>query len=194
MDHDVLDLYRQHSALLEGHFLLSSGLHSDRYLQSALLLQHPTHAAQLCQAMVDQIPADLRAQIGVVVGPAMGAVIVAHESARALGVRGIFSERQNGAMVLRRGFAFGPQEGVLVVEDVVTTGGSTRECIAAIEAAQGRVLAVAALVDRSNGSADFGDIPFHPLLRLQVNSWDAQQCPLCAQGGIAVKPGSRGLT
>ena len=136
--HDALELYRQHDALLEGHFLLSSGLHSDRYLQSALLLQHPVHAAQLCAAMVANMPAALRAQIGVVVGPAMGAVIVAHESGRALGVRSIFTERQNGGMVLRRGFGFAPQEGVLVVEDVVTTGGSTRECIVAIEAAQGR--------------------------------------------------------
>lgn len=188
-----LDLYRQQDALLEGHFLLSSGLHSDRYLQSALLLQHPEHAATLCRAMVERLPDDLRQAIKVVVGPAMGAVLVSYESGRALGVRSLFTERQEGRMVLRRGFTLQPGEKVLVVEDVITTGGSTRECIRGIEAAGGDVIAVASLVDRSGGTADFGQIPFHPLIRLAVQTWEADNCPLCAEGGMPVKPGSRGL-
>lgn len=188
-----LDLYRQQGALLEGHFLLSSGLHSDRYLQSALLLQHPEHAATLCRAMVERLPDDLRQAIDVVVGPAMGAVLVSYESARALGVRSLFTERQEGQMVLRRGFTLRPGEKVLVVEDVITTGGSTRECIRGIEAAGGHVIAVASLVDRSGGAADFAEIPFHPLIRLSVQTWEADACPLCAKGSTPVKPGSRGL-
>lgn len=188
-----LDLYRQQDALLEGHFLLSSGLHSDRYLQSALLLQHPEHAATLCKAMVEGLPDELRQAINVVVGPAMGAVLVSYESARALSVRSLFTERQEGQMVLRRGFGLCPGEKVLVVEDVITTGGSTRECIRGIEAAGGNVIAVASLVDRSAGTAEFGQIPFHPLIRLAVQTWEAGDCPLCAQGSTPVKPGSRGL-
>lgn len=188
-----LDLYRKEHALLEGHFLLSSGLHSDRYLQSALLLQHPEHAATLCKAMVEQIPDELRQAVRVVVGPAMGAVLVSYESARSLGIRSLFTERQEGQMVLRRGFALQPGEKVLIVEDVITTGGSTRECIRGIEAAGGDVVAVASLVDRSGGTADFGGVPFFPLIRLRVQTWTAEDCPLCAQGGTPIKPGSRGL-
>lgn len=188
-----LELYRRNEALLEGHFLLSSGLHSDRYLQSALVLQDPEHAATLCRGMVEALPPALRNAVNVVVGPAMGAVLVSYESARALGVRSLFSERQEGRMVLRRGFHLQPGEQVLVVEDVITTGGSTQECIQAVTAAGGQVIAVASLVDRSGGRADFGPIPFHPLIRLEVQSWPAQDCPLCAAGGSPVKPGSRGL-
>jgi len=190
---EVVDLYKNDGALLQGHFLLSSGLHSDTYLQSAKVLQNPEHAERLCVAMVAGIPEAVRKQIRCVVGPAMGAVLVSYECARALGVRSLFTERENGQMVLRRGFALSPGEGVLVVEDITTTGGSTRECITAVEAAGGKVLASSAIIDRSAGFQDFDGIPFYPLLRLPVRTWSAEDCPLCAAGGVPVKPGSRGL-
>lgn len=190
---EVVVLYKENGALLQGHFLLSSGLHSDTYLQSAKILQHPGHAARLCAAMVAGIPADLRQRISCVVGPAMGAVLVSYECGRALGVRSLFAEREAGQMVLRRGFALAPGEGVLVVEDITTTGGSMRECIAAITAAGGQVLAASAIIDRSSGFSDFDDVPFFPLLTLPVRTWEAVDCPLCAVDGTPVKPGSRGL-
>ena len=190
---EVVVLYKENGALLQGHFLLSSGLHSDTYLQSAKILQHPGHAARLCAAMVAGIPADLQQRISCVVGPAMGAVLVSYECGRALGVRSLFTEREAGQMVLRRGFALAPGEGVLVVEDITTTGGSMRECIAAITAAGGQVLAASAIIDRSSGFSDFDDIPFFPLLTLPVRTWEAVDCPLCAVDGTPVKPGSRGL-
>ncbi|WP_298168271.1 orotate phosphoribosyltransferase [Acidithiobacillus sp.] len=190
---EVVVLYKENGALLQGHFLLSSGLHSDTYLQSAKILQHPGHAARLCAAMVAGIPADLQQRISCVVGPAMGAVLVSYECGRALGVRSLFAEREAGQMVLRRGFALAPGEGVLVVEDITTTGGSMRECIAAITAAGGQVLAASAIIDRSSGFSDFDDIPFFPLLTLPVRTWEAVDCPLCAVDGTPVKPGSRGL-
>ncbi len=190
---EVVVLYKENGALLQGHFLLSSGLHSDTYLQSAKILQHPGHAARLCAAMVAGIPADLRQRISCVVGPAMGAVLVSYECGRALGVRSLFTEREAGQMVLRRGFALAQGEGVLVVEDITTTGGSMRECIAAITAAGGQVLAASAIIDRSSGFSDFDDVPFFPLLTLPVRTWEAVDCPLCAVGGTPVKPGSRGL-
>ncbi len=189
----VIELYRQDAALLDGHFLLSSGRHSDAYLQSARVLQHPEHAAVLCAAMAQAIPEPLRKRVEVVAGPAVGAILVSYETARALGVRSIFTEREGGRMRLRRGFVIAPGEDVLVVEDVITTGGSTRECIAAVREAGGEVLAVASIVDRSGGISDFDGVPFFPLLRLPVQSWEAADCPLCAAGGVPVKPGSRGL-
>ncbi len=190
---EVVALYKEDGALLQGHFLLSSGLHSDTYLQSARVLQHPEHAARLCAAMVAGIPEPLRAQISCVVGPAMGAVLVSYECARALGLRSLFTEREAGQMVLRRGFALSPGEGVLVVEDITTTGGSTRECMAAVAAAGGKVVAASAIIDRSPGFKDFDGVPFYPLLSLPVRTWTAAGCPLCAAGGVPVKPGSRGL-
>ena len=189
----VIELYRQDAALLDGHFLLSSGRHSDAYLQSARVLQHPEHAAVLCAAMAQAVPEPLRKRVEVVAGPAVGAILVSYETARALGVRSIFTEREGGRMRLRRGFVIAPGEGVLVVEDVITTGGSTRECIAAVREAGGEVLAVASIVDRSGGIGDFDGVPFFPLLRLPVQSWEAVDCPQCAAGGTPVKPGSRGL-
>ena len=189
----VIELYRQDAALLDGHFLLSSGRHSDTYLQSARVLQHPEHAALLCAAMAKAIPEPLRRQLQVVAGPAVGAILVSYETARALGVRSIFTEREGERMRLRRGFAIAPGERVLVVEDVITTGGSTRECITAVREAGGEVLAVASIIDRSGSISDFGGVPFFPLLRLPVQSWEAADCPLCAAGGTPVKPGSRGL-
>ena len=184
---EILKIFREHSALLEGHFILSSGLHSDRYIQCALVLQHPRVAEQLCS----QLAAKLRdLHPAVVAAPALGGVIVSHEVARALGVRALFTERQDGVMTLRRGFSLVPGEPTLVVEDVITTGGSTRETMTAVEQAGGRVVGVGALIDRSGGKADLG-LPKAALVTLEVRNYDPADCPLCKSGIPAVKPGSR---
>lgn len=184
---EVLKIFREHSALLEGHFILSSGLHSDRYIQCALVLQHPRVAEQLCS----ELAAKLR-HLGatVVAAPALGGVIVAHEVARALGVRALFTERQEGVMTLRRGFSFRAGEPTLVVEDVITTGGSTRETITCVEQGGGKVVGAGALIDRSGGTADLG-LPKAALVTLAVQNYNPGDCPLCKSGLPAVKPGSR---
>jgi orotate phosphoribosyltransferase len=183
----LIALFRETGALQRGHFQLSSGLHSDVYFQSALVLQHPDRAGEVGGALASALaPLSPRA----VVGPALGGVIVAWEVARALGVRGLFTERKDGAMILRRGFRLEPGERVVVVEDVVTTGLSTRETIAALESAGGRVAGVGAVVDRSGGSIDFG-VPFRALVSLPVEAWPAAECPLCRAGMPLEKPGSR---
>ena len=186
-ENEILDIFRKHSALLEGHFALSSGLHSDRYIQCALVLQHPEAAEQLCA----QLAAKLN-HLGatVVAAPALGGVIVSYEVARALGVRSLFTERQDGVMTLRRGFSIAPGEPTLVVEDVVTTGGSTRETIAAVEQAGGKVVGVGSLIDRSGGKVDLG-VPRAALVTLDVKTYNPADCPLCKSGTPAVKPGSR---
>jgi orotate phosphoribosyltransferase len=190
-DSSLLELFRERQALLEGHFLLSSGLHSPRYLQCALLLADPPVATRLGALLAERLlPLLAGARPAAVVAPALGGVLVAHEVARALGCRGLFSERQDGVMLLRRGFALGPGEAVVVVEDVITTGGSTREVMAAVALAGARVLAVGSLVDRSAGAVDLG-VPRASLLTLEVPSWSAADCPLCRAGGTPVKPGSR---
>jgi orotate phosphoribosyltransferase len=186
-EEDVLKVFREYSALLEGHFVLSSGLHSDRYIQCALVLQQPRVAEQLCVALAPSL-VELGAKT--VVGPALGGVIVAHEVARALGVRALFTERQDGKMTLRRGFRLDEGEPVVVVEDVITTGKSTRETIECIEDAGGKVVGVGALVDRSGGKADFS-VPKAALVTLDVKTYDPDNCPLCKEGTPAVKPGSR---
>jgi orotate phosphoribosyltransferase len=184
---EILEIFRKHGALLEGHFILSSGLHSDRYIQCALVLQHPRVAEQLCSALA----AKLR-HLGatVVAAPALGGVIVSHEVARALGLRALFTERQEGVMLLRRGFSLAPGEPTLVVEDVITTGGSTRETMAAVEQAGGKVVGVGALIDRSGGTVDLG-VPKTALVTLAVQNYNPLDCPLCTSGLPAVKPGSR---
>ncbi|WP_375272802.1 orotate phosphoribosyltransferase [Sphingomonas sp.] len=187
---EVLAEFRAADALLEGHFILSSGLRSPRYLQCARVLMDPRRAARLCESLAATIPADLRDRIGAVVAPAMGGVIVGYEMARALGVEAMFVERPTGTFELRRGFRLEPGQQVLMMEDVVTTGLSSREAIAAIEAAGGRVVAGAALVDRSNGAADIG-VPFFPLLRLDVPSYAADALPPALAAIPAIKPGSR---
>jgi len=186
-ENEILEIFRQHSAVLEGHFILSSGLHSDRYIQCALVLQHPRVAEQLCS----ELAAKLR-HLGakVVAAPALGGVIVSHEVARALGVRALFTERQEGAMTLRRGFSLEPGEPTLVVEDVVTTGGSTRETMTAVEQAGGRIVGGGSLIDRSGGNVDLG-VPRAALVTLEVKNYDPADCPLCKSGTPAVKPGSR---
>jgi orotate phosphoribosyltransferase len=186
-EEQVLEIFKRYEALLEGHFLLTSGLHSNRYVQCALVLQHPEVATILGAQLASyfkEIPVDL------VVGPALGGVLVAQEVARALGVRALFTERDQGKMTLRRGFTVTPGERALVVEDVVTTGGSTKDVIEVAAAAGARVVGAGALVDRHTGSLDLG-LPFHALLRLEIATYNPDACPLCQSGTPAVKPGSR---
>lgn len=183
----LLAVFRETGALQHGHFQLSSGLHSDVYFQSALVLQHPERAAALGAALADELRALSPA---VAAGPALGGVIIAWEVARALGVRGLFTERKDGDMLLRRGFRLAAGERVVVVEDVVTTGKSTRETIEALRAAGGEVVGVGSIVDRSGGSADFG-FPFRSLLSLPVQAWEPAECPKCREGLSLEKPGSR---
>ena len=184
---DLLDLFRKSGALLDGHFRLTSGLHSTGYLQCALVLQHPEHAEALARAIGERV-ADLKATV--VLSPALGGIVIGHEVARALGGRALFAERQDGRLTLRRGFTLSPEDKVIVVEDVVTTGLSTRETIEVARAAGATVVAAAAIVDRSGDSADLG-VPFRALLRINLPTYDPAACPLCAQGVPVVKPGSR---
>jgi orotate phosphoribosyltransferase len=187
-DEEVLAEFRAAEALLEGHFILSSGLRSSRYLQCARVLMDPARGARLAAALAARLPADLAVEA--VVSPAMGGVIAGHEMGRALGMEAMFLERPTGTFELRRGFRLRPGTRVLMMEDVVTTGLSSREAIAAIRAAGGEVVAAAALVDRSNGSASF-DVPFFPLIRLDVPSYPADALPPELAAIPAVKPGSR---
>jgi orotate phosphoribosyltransferase len=183
----LLSIFQQTGALLEGHFQLTSGLHSPRYLQCALVLQHPQHAEWAGRALAAHFGDQ---GISAVVAPAIGGIIVAHETARALGVRALFTEREGGVMKLRRGFHIDEGERVLVVEDVVTTGGSTRETIDAVTKAGGVVTDAGSLVDRSGGAVDVGTRRV-ALLTLDIPAYDPADCPLCQQGSLAVKPGSR---
>jgi orotate phosphoribosyltransferase len=185
---DALDLYRRTGAYLEGHFRLSSGLHSPGYMQSALVLQHPADAASLGQGIAGHAK---RFGATVVLSPALGGLIIGHEVARALGVRAIFAERAGGtALTLRRGFTLSAGDRVLVVEDVFTTGKSTRETIEVAREAGADVVGAAAIVDRSGGAIDFG-VPSCALVTLSVPTYEPDTCPLCAQGVPVVKPGSR---
>ena len=185
--HELLSIFQQTGALLEGHFQLTSGLHSPQYLQCALVLQHPEHAERVGRALAARFPDE---QISAVVAPAIGGIIVAHETARALGTRALFTEREAGTMTLRRGFNLDEGERVLVVEDVVTTGGSTRETIDAVTRAGGVVVGAGSIVDRSGGDVDLG-VPRAALLTLTVPAYDPAHCPLCEKGTPAIKPGSR---
>ncbi len=189
-DDEVLDEFRTAEALLEGHFILSSGLRSSRYLQCARVLMNPARAGRLAQAVAAKIPPELRAQISAVVAPAMGGVIAGQEVARALNVDAMFVERPTGTFELRRGFRLSPGQKVLMMEDVVTTGLSSLEAIRAITEAGGEVIAAASLVDRSNGAADLG-VPFFPLIRLDVPSYEADSLPPELAAIPAIKPGSR---
>ncbi len=189
-EEQVLAEFKASEALLEGHFILSSGLHSSRYLQCARVLADPMRAARLAKALVASLPADIRSAIEIVVSPAMGAVIIGHEMGRALGVEALFVERPSGTFELRRGFRLSSGQKVLMMEDVVTTGLSSREAIIAIEEAGGSVIAAGALVDRSNGAVDLG-VPFYPLIRLDVPSYSADALPPELAAIPAIKPGSR---
>jgi len=189
-DEEILAEFRAAGALLEGHFILSSGLHSPRYLQCARVLMDPARGARLASALAHKLPRDLRKAIEIVVSPAMGGIIAGHEMARALGVEAIFVERPTGTFELRRGFRLKPDQKVLLMEDVVTTGLSSREAIAAVHEAGGEVVAAAALVDRSNGEADLG-VPFYPLISIAVPAYPADALPPELAAIPAEKPGSR---
>jgi orotate phosphoribosyltransferase len=183
----ILDRFRRFGAFLEGHFRLTSGLHSPGYMQSALVLQHPAEAEALGSAIASRVRG---LELNAVLSPALGGIIIGHEVARALGVKAIFAERQDGALTLRRGFTLEPGDRVLVVEDVVTTGGSTRETMKVARAGGAEVVAAAAIVDRSGGHQELG-VPFHALVTLSLPTYQPETCPLCAAGLPVVKPGSR---
>ena len=189
-DDEILAEFRAADALLEGHFILSSGLRSPRYLQCARVLMDPARAERLARELAERLPGDVRESIDAVVSPAMGGVIIGHEMGRALGKPAMFLERPQGVFELRRGFRLDPDTKVLMVEDVVTTGLSSREAIEAVRAAGGEVVAEAALVDRSSGKADLG-VPFHPLIRIDVPTYEADAVPPELAAIPAVKPGSR---
>jgi len=190
---NVLALLRDTGAMLEGHFLLSSGRHSDRYFQCAKLLKHPAMAEMALMDVAEKIRRDVRSnalEVDAVVGPAMGGIIVAYELGRQLGLPALFAERdESGAMALRRGFELREGQKILIAEDVITTGKSYGECAAALESLGAEVVALACVVDRRQG----GEIPwpFYPACRVEVASWDADDCDLCRRGGVAEKPGSR---
>ena len=191
----VLGTFRRVGALLEGHFRLTSGLHSPGYLQCALVLQHPPEAEACGRAIADRVRG-LGATV--VLSPALGGIVIGQEVARALGVRALFAERQDGALTLRRGFSLEPADRVLVVEDVVTTGGSTRETIAVARAAGATVVGAASIIDRSGPSTSLGagtqqglDVPYHALAVVSLPTYQPESCPLCAAGQPVIKPGSR---
>lgn len=187
-DDQILELFKQCSALKEGHFLLTSGRHSNRYLQCALVLQYPAVAARLCAHLIKKIP-DYQA-IEVVIGPAMGGVTLAYEMAGQLNAIALFAEREDNVMTLRRGFKIEKGTKVLVVEDVITTGGSVKETVQVVEAQGGQVVGVASLVDRSNGKVELG-YPLYSALSMKVVSYLPEECPICKEGLPLVKPGSR---
>jgi orotate phosphoribosyltransferase len=189
-DDQILAEFRAADALLEGHFILSSGLRSPRYLQCARVLMDPARAERLAQALAAKIPDEVRETIDIVVSPAMGGVIIGHEMGRALGRPAMFLERPQGTFELRRGFRIEPGQRALMVEDVVTTGLSSREAIDAVRAAGGEVVAEAALVDRSSGKADLG-VPFFPLIRIDVPTYEADAVPPELAAIPPTKPGSR---
>jgi len=186
---EIISIFQKTGAMLTGHFRLTSGRHSDSYFQCALVLQHPNYTGTLCRELAARFAGD---DVSVVIGPALGGIIVSYEVARALGGRSLFAERENGAMTLRRGFSISPGERVLVVEDVITTGGSVREVMEVVRKLGGRVVGAGVLVDRSNGMVDLG-VRTEALLTTEVVSYALEDCPLCRQGLPAVKPGGRNV-
>jgi orotate phosphoribosyltransferase len=190
---EVLDLFRRSGALLEGHFRLTSGLHSPGYLQCALVLSQPESAERLGRALGDRVVAASGVRPTVVLSPAIGGIVIGQEVGRALGVRALFAERQDGQLTLRRGFTLSEGDRVLVVEDVLTTGGSTRETMQVARAAGAQVVGAASIVNRSGGPVTgvTFDVPFESLLDYSLPTYEPEKCPLCAQGLPVVKPGSR---
>lgn len=190
-EEEVLQIFRRTGVLLEGHFRLTSGRHSGRYLQCAQVLQYPEYANALCREIARH---HMGQKVEAVIGPALGGVIIAYEVARALGARALFAEREGGVMTLRRGFTLNPGERVLVVEDVITTGGSVREVLDIVITAGATPAGVGVLVDRSAGTVDFG-LPLKALVSLNVESYPPEDCPICREGRLPlVKPGSRAIS
>ncbi len=190
MSEELLKIFQESGALLSGHFELSSGRHSARYLQCALLLQHPTLSEKLCGALAERFR---KTGVTVVVGPAIGGIVISFETAKALGARSIYAERESDTLRFRRNFSIQRGEKVLVVEDVVTTGGSTQELISLVRTDGGEVVGVGALVDRSGGKARY-DVPFEALLKIEADSFLKEECPFCKKGLPLTKPGSRPST
>lgn len=185
----IIKNYEEHGALLKGHFLLSSGLHSDAYLQSELVMQYPDNAKKIVSGFVD-ILKDV--DFTTVVSPAVGGIRFGYELASQMNKRALFTERVDGAMTFRRGFTLQNGERVLVAEDIVTTGKSTKECMKVVEDAGGIVVGIASIIDRSSGKAGF-TVPYYPLVAIEVKTYDADECPLCKENIPCVKPGSRFL-
>jgi orotate phosphoribosyltransferase len=183
----VLEIFKEAGVLLEGHFLLTSGRHSNKYLQCARIFRQVKYSEELCGALAEQYAGD---KIDLVIGPAMGAVQMAYEVSRALHCENFFAEREDGKMTLRRGFTIEPGRRVLIVEDVITTGGSVREVIDIVKSQGGIVAGVGAIVDRTGGEIDFG-VPFRAVISMKVESWEAENCPICKSDMPLVKPGSR---
>ena len=186
---EVKELLIKTGAIMDGHFLLTSGLHSPHYVEKFNVLQQPKYTQQLCEAMAEKFK---DANIETVVGPMTGGILLAHETGKALGTRAIFTERVDGKMTFRRGFSLHEGERVLIVEDIVTTGGSIKEVIEVVKAHGGVPVAVSMLVDRSGGKADFGDVPCTALLHMDVETYQPEECPLCKQGIEMTKRGSTG--
>mgnify|MGYP000695876218 CR=1 FL=1 len=187
----VLEILTETGVLLQGHFLLTSGRHSDKYMQCARVFQYPEYSEELSRMLADQLSGDL--DIDLVIGPAIGGIVFSYEMGRVLGVKTLFAERENGDMTLRRGFAIEPGSRVFVVEDAVTTGGSVKEVIALVKSLGAKVVGVGSLVDRSGGTVDFG-VPFYAVYRTVIESYTPEECPICKDGKIPlVKPGSRNL-
>ncbi len=186
---EILDIFKKSNALLEGHFQLTSGLHSNQYFQCALVLQYPEYCSFLAEQLKEKM-----ASLGdpdFVIGPALGGVTLAYELARAFGVKGIFAERKEGEMLIRRGFSVPEGSKAIVVEDVVTTGGSVKEVIKVLEQKKVQILSVASIVDRSSGTAEFGAYPFNPLFQMDVQTFEPENCTLCQKNIPITKPGSR---
>ena len=188
-EQEVKDSLIKTNAIMEGHFLLTSGLHSPHYVEKFNVLQHPEYTEKLCQAMAEKFKDQ---NIQTVVGPVTGGILLAHETGKALGTRAIFTERENGRMTFRRGFGLQPGERVLIVEDIVTTGGSIKEVIDVVKAHGGIPVAVSMLVDRSGGKASFGDVPCTALLHMNVETYKPEECPLCKKGIPMTKRGRTG--
>lgn len=188
-EEEVKDLLIKTHAIMNGHFLLTSGLHSPYYVEKFNVLQHPRYTQQLCEAMAEKFK---DADIETVVGPVTGGILLAHETGKALGTRAIFTERENGKMTFRRGFSLHPGERCLIVEDIVTTGGSIKEVIDVVRAHGGIPVAVSMLVDRSGGKVNFSDVPCTALLHLDVETYKPEECPLCKQGIPMTKRGRTG--
>ena len=186
---EVKEIFVAAGAIMEGHFLLTSGLHSPMYVEKFNVLQHPESTEKLCKALAEQFKNE---KIQTVVGPMTGGILLAHEVGKALGTRAIFTERENGCMTFKRGFSLQPGERVLIVEDIVTTGGSVKEVIDVVRENGGIPVAAGMLVDRSGGKVNFGDVPHHALLHLDVITYDPKQCPLCEKGTPMTKRGRTG--